>query len=418
MNKTLTVARYELVTTVMTFTFLFTVLGLPLISGLVYGGIAALNKDEVNAAEEILSVAVGESEPDQFREIPDGYVDQSGLIHALPASVGPGALRGFADEASARQALDRGQIRAYYLVPENYLSSGELVYVQSKFNPVSAYRQAQLMGWVLRVNLLGGDEQLAAQIESPMDLDLTILEPRSGWDESNPLGVLQPYLILVSFFMINTMSASSLLFSIRRERDNRSLEILISSLNSRQLLTGKLIGQGLASLLRTVMWAGTGYVFLKIGGRALQVPQEFQLQPLFLVWVLVFFLLGYALYASLMAGVGALAPYLREIQYATMFFFLPLMIPVFMFITFIQDPNGPWATGLSLFPLTAPIAMLARLASTNDVPVWQVFLSAGLLVMTAFLVLRATAGLFRAQILLAGETFSLRRLAAALGGRG
>jgi ABC-2 type transport system permease protein len=417
MNKTLTVVRYELRTTMMTFTFLFTVLGLPLISALVYSGLASLNHGEMGAAEEILAVAVGESEPDPFQEIPDGYVDQSGLIHALPTSIGPDVLRGFSDEASARRALERGEIRAYYLVPENYLASGELVYVQSKFNPVSAFQQAKLMGWILRVNLLGGNEQLAAQIEEPMDLEVTVLEPKSDRDESNLLVMLQPYLILVSFFLINMMSASSLLFSIRRERDNRALEILVSSLPSRQLLTGKLIGQGLASLLRTLMWMGTGYVFLKITGQAMDVPQEFQLQPVFLIWVLVFFFLGYMLYASLMAGLGALAPYLREVQYATMFFFLPMMIPVFMFLTFVRDPNGAWATGLSLFPLTAPAAMLARLASTNDVPVWQIWLSAGLLVLTALLVIRVTAGLFRAQILLAGETFNLRRLAAVLSGR-
>jgi len=418
MRKMLAVIRYESVTTVMTFTFLFTVFGLPLISALVYTGLATLNQEEVGAAEEILAVAVGESGPDPFQEIPDGYVDRSGLIHMLPASVGSDALRGFPDEDSARQALNLGEIRAYYLIPEDYLTSGELVYVQSKFNPVNAYRQAWLIGWVLKVNLLGGDEQLVAQIEEPMDLEVTVLEPTSGRDESDLLVVLQPYLILVSFFMINMMSASSLLFSIRKERNNRTLEVLVSSLHSRQLLTGKLIGQGLASLLRTLMWVGTGYAFLKITGRAMQVPQEFQLQPVFLIWAFVFFLLGYALYASLMAGVGALAPYLREVQYVTMFFFLPMMIPVFMFLTFVRDPNGPWATGLSLFPPTAPVAMLARLASTNDVPAWQLFLSAGLLVLTALLVIRVTASLFRAQILLAGETVNLRRLAAALAGQG
>ncbi len=86
----------------------------------------------------------------------------------------------------------------------------------------------------------------------------------------------------------------------------------------------------------------------------------------------------------------------------------PLIIPMFFMSFLIQYPNGVPAVILSLFPLTAPIAMLTRIA-TGSVPWWQPPLAAALMVGTAALVLRAVAGMFRAQILLSGQTFTTKR---------
>ena len=79
-------------------------------------------------------------------------------------------------------------------------------------------------------------------------------------------------------------------------------------------------------------------------------------------------------------------------------------------------PNGVLATFLSLFPLTAPVTMLTRLA-TVDVPPWQVILSLSLIIMTTLLILRLVARMFRAQVLLSGQPINIQRLFTALGAR-
>jgi ABC-2 type transport system permease protein len=117
-----------------------------------------------------------------------------------------------------------------------------------------------------------------------------------------------------------------------------------------------------------------------------------------------------------MASVGALVPNLREASQATIVVVLPMIIPLMLISILIQDPNGALAIGLSLFPLTAPVAMMTRLAA-GTVPVWQVALSALILLVTAVLIMRAVARMFRAQTLLTGQPFELRRLIAALAGR-
>jgi ABC-2 type transport system permease protein len=194
------------------------------------------------------------------------------------------------------------------------------------------------------------------------------------------------------------------------------VEILLSTITPRQLLSGKIVGLGLAGLLQTVVWIGTGYSLLRLSGRSFNLPPDFQLPPSILFWGLIFFLLGYGVYASLMASVGALVPNLREASQATIVVVLPMIIPLMLISILIQDPNGALSIGLSLFPLTAPVAMMTRLAA-GTVPAWQVALSALILLVTAVLIMRAVARMFRAQTLLTGQPFELRRLIAALAGR-
>jgi ABC-2 type transport system permease protein len=90
-----------------------------------------------------------------------------------------------------------------------------------------------------------------------------------------------------------------------------------------------------------------------------------------------------------------------------------MLLPLMLINLIIREPNGWVATFLSLFPLTSPVTMIARLVSTS-VPAWQLLLAVLLLVVSTYFVLRIVARLFRAQVLLSGQSFSLPRLWALL----
>ena len=125
---------------------------------------------------------------------------------------------------------------------------------------------------------------------------------------------------------------------------------------------------------------------------------------------------GYALYASFMAGAGALAPNLREASQVTFLVMVPMIIPLMMIGALSQNPDGALSVGLSLFPLTAPVAMMARMAAT-EVPLWQGGLSLGLVIVSAVLAVRWVGGLFRTQTLLSGQTFNVKLFLSALVGK-
>jgi ABC-2 type transport system permease protein len=133
------------------------------------------------------------------------------------------------------------------------------------------------------------------------------------------------------------------------------------------------------------------------------------LAPYILVWGVVYFLLGYAVYASLLGAVGAMLPNLRETSQATMVVILPMIIPLMFISVLIAQPNGILAIGLSLFPLTAPVTMMLRLTIIT-VPAWQLLLSVVILLLTAIFILRAAASMFRAQTMLSGHPLSLRNI--------
>jgi ABC-2 type transport system permease protein len=95
----------------------------------------------------------------------------------------------------------------------------------------------------------------------------------------------------------------------------------------------------------------------------------------------------------------------------------PLILPMVFVVSLIEDTHGALATGFSLFPLTAPVAMVTRLA-VGGVPLWQPVLSAALLLITAILTVRAVGAMFHAQTLLSGQSLSIRAYYRALLGRG
>jgi ABC-2 type transport system permease protein len=398
--KTLFVLRHELVTSFRRRSFQLAAFGIPLISALIFFGVSLLNRTAPDAVAEIINPGQPE------KSVPQGYVDLSGLIHTLPAALPEDALRAYNNEAAAKAALLSGEISAYYLIPDNYLESGQIGFVKDEFNPLNAFSQGSLINRVLQLNLLGGDTRLANLLTNPFALEVMILNPSSGLSQDNPLAFFVPYGVMFLYYMLILMSAGFLVSSLNKERESSVLEIMLVTLTPRQLLAGKFIGLGLLGLLVNVLWVGTGFGLMRLSGSTFQLPAEYQFQSYVLVWGVVYFLLGYAVYASLLGAVGALLPNLRETSQATMVVILPMILPLMFITLMIEQPNGLLAVGLSLFPLTSPVTMMLRLVLI-PVPAWQLFLSVVFLLLAAVIILRSVARMFRAQTLLSGQPLSL-----------
>jgi ABC-2 type transport system permease protein len=412
MNKILIVVKNEIITIISRLSFWLAALGIPLLGALIFGVVGIINRN-VAATQTVSQVFTGTQDVR-----PEGYVDLSGIIRKIPESVSPGMFVAYPDEASARKALAAREISAFYVVQNDYLQKGRITYVRPDFNPLaSSNKQTGIFTWLVQVNIAGGDWMFANLVNGPLKVDDTSLATVAAPDQNNPLALWTPYAITLLFTMLIMGSSSLLLNNISKEKENRIIEMLLTSITPRQLLTGKILGLGVVGLGQTIVWLGLSYTLLNLSGQTFHLPSEIHLPVSFLAWGLVFFLLGYAVYASLMAGLGALAPNLREASQATFVILLPMMIPLFLSSSvFMTDPNGPIATGLSLFPLSAPASMMARL-SVGGVAWWQPPLAAVLMAGTAFLIVRAVAGMFRAQALLSGQGFKLKTYLQALVGR-
>lgn len=410
MKKMLLVLKNEFITVVTRKSFILTLLLIPLTSFVVVTVLTGMQKkNEVDPG-----AALGNLFNPQVQPSLEGYVDFSGMMQVVP----PGyedLLSSYPTESDAINAIDTGAITAYYLIPQDYITTGELIYVRPDFNPLSKSAQSSPIHALVAYNLADQQLDLAYRLQDPLNVTEIDLSD-SQRDETNWLTFFMPYVITFLFYMVILMSSSLLLNSVTNEKTNRVIEILMTSISPRQMLTGKIIALGLVGLLQTVVWLGTGMLLLKISGRTFPLAAAIQLPGITMVWGILFFLLGYAVYASLMAGVGALVPNLREGSQLTTVVIMPMIVPLLLISTLLNTPDSPLAVFLSLFPFTSPVTMMLRITATS-VPIWQIGLAVILLAGTAWLLVRASAGLFKAQNLLAGQSLNFISFIRVLSGR-
>jgi len=402
MSKTLLVLKQEFQSTVKRKSFLITLFLLPVVGMLSMLVINVLQRSTGESAGSIVSNLFSPSVVPSL----EGFVDQSGLVKTIP----PGyeyRLKQFGTEADAKTALADKEITAYYVIAPNYLASGDLIYVRPDFNPMAGISQSSLIKALMAYALTDGNVNLAYRVQDPLNVQEVSTTNEVQRDVNNPLSFIIPYVVTFLFYIVILTSSSLMLNSITGEKQNRVMEILMTSVTPREMLSGKIIALGLTGLLQTVVWLGSGMLLLNLSGQTFALSAAFQLPVSLLLWGILFFVFGYAIYASLMAGLGALVPNLREASQATTVIVIPMVIPLVFINQLIQQPDSLLVVILSIFPLTSAPAMMARLANIQ-VPLWQILLSLALLALTAVFLIRAIAGLFRAQTLLSGNTFSMK----------
>ncbi len=426
MRKTFLVMRQELITTFRRLSYLLFAFGVPVLAVLILGGVKFIQGRSTENPEVDLSA------PSEYQPESEGFVDHSGIIQTISEDL-QGTLLPYETESQAKQALQAGEISAYYVIPADYVASGEVEYVYPDDKSFLSDGQSWVIKWTLNLNMLDGNLELADQIWNPIwNLQTRSIAPElqgaavSGEDCSRPgtacesveLVRMMPSM-LVALFFIAFMSSSSMLFnSIGAEKENRTIELLMLSINPRQLLAGKTLALGIAGLTQTMVWLGAIYVGFNLGGSTISLPENFTFPMGILAWSLVFFIGGFALYASLMAGAGALVPKMKEAGAASFVAMSPLFFGyVFGLMAPLADAaDSAFLVFLSIFPLTSPVVMVMRLTD-GLVPLWQLVLSVGLLFVTAYFALQMVAAMFHAQNLLSGQPFSVKRYLRAMAGR-
>ncbi|MDX1687362.1 MAG: ABC transporter permease [Candidatus Promineifilaceae bacterium] len=338
------------------------------------------------------------------------YVDQANLIERMPPGVPESLFQPMADLAAADGALAEGEIEAYYVIPPDYRETGNVRRISAEL-PAGPPETA-FFDLLLRANLVpDAAPETMARAQSPFQSAELPVEPVRGEEaeETGDAFNMMPFLVAMLVMIPLFTSGSYLLYSLAEEKSNRIMEILLVSLQPRSLLGGKLLGLGALTLVQYVIWIGLGGGALLILGQDLSaITNTINLAPLELVLVLVYALGGYGLYATLMAGLGALSPNMEATRSWVFVITLPMLIPIYLWMVLVNAPNGPLAVALSLIPFSAPIAMLMRM-TTTAVPTWQVIASVLLLAATAVFMVWLMSRLFRVQTLLSGEAFSLGR---------
>jgi ABC-2 type transport system permease protein len=373
---------------------------------------------------QFISMQAFVEEPDIFNSegqagppLAIGYVDQAGIIHNMPEGIPTELILQYPDETAAQLSMDAGQLSHYYVIDADYMATGKLLVVGKEFSPLGDITTMDLFQYIITYNLTG-NSTLAGLFNAPIKelnaYTLDIEQTGTVEEEDDATRFIVGFGVLFILFMILTMSSGFMLRSVSQEKENRTVEVLLVSIKARELILGKIAGLGLVALLQMAIWfGGSGLILHKsnplLKNLGIILTQGLSLPRGFVFWAVIYLLLGYILYASILGAIGALAPNTRETGQFTFIALLPLMIPMWLNSIFVQSPNGDLATILSLFPLTAPTSMLPRIASGN-VPIWQPVVSVLGLAVTTYLFVMLAARFFRADTLLSSASLNLKRL--------
>jgi ABC-2 type transport system permease protein len=343
---------------------------------------------------------------------PDGVVDLAGVFDGMTL---PDALVLVSGEARAAEMLRQGEIEAYIVVPGDYRETGTLRRISEGLpdtEPQTGVLQSALVTALLR----DWPPEVALRLAVPLAPDgLETAQLSTGQGQRTDPGLMP--LVLASLIMVPLFTGGGwLLRSLAEEKETRVMEVLLVSVRPVQLLTGKLLGVGGLIVLQYLAWVavfGGGSRLLGISSAS--VLQGLSLSGPLLAVLILLAVGGFVLYSALMAGLGAVTPDVHSSQSWVFIITLPMMVPFYLWMVLIENPAGALAVGLSLFPYSAPLAMLLRMM-VSDVPAWQLALSITLLVLTTAATIRLMSRLFKAQVLLSGEPLSWKRIVAALRG--
>lgn len=240
-----------------------------------------------------------------------------------------------------------------------------------------------------------------ARVERPHPRVLT----EEGERRSNRvLNQILPISFMVLLLISVLTSSSSLLTTTIEEKSNRIVELLLSALSSRQLMTGKILGQMAVGLVILVLYAGMGIAALA------SFTLTGLVDPVLLLFLLIFFVLSYFTVAALMAAVGSAVSELRDAQPLMTPIMTVFMVPWLLMVPISSHPNSLMAVVLSFIPPIGSFVTLLRMASNTPPPVWQVALAVAASAAGACASLWFAAKVFRVGVLMYGKPPTLRTL--------
>lgn len=397
LSKVWLIIRREYLYNLMRRSFLFTAFVLPLIIvGSMYLGFTVASPDE--------------DDLDEYERF--GYVDQSGVLADVPTEVDFERYQPFTDEAAARAAFDTRDIQGYFVVPADYLDSGRIVVYSEKSIPINLREEIDDFMLAGVAQAIPADLPLE-RLKSPLEKKIHILGEEGELDEEAAIARVLLPIVFTMLLVITVLTSSQFLMSgVVEEKENRISEVLLTSARPLELMVGKVVGLGGLALTQMLFTVLMGLTFGLATGR-LDILGEMNFQLTDVLVALVYFLLSFTLFASLMLGIGATVSAEQESRQIAAVFVIIAILPVYAIGAFFTNPTGPLPTGLSLFPLTAPVSVLL-LITMGELRDWQLALSLLITLLSIAVVIWAASRLFQRGILMYDQRLSLRQIAGIL----
>ena len=378
-----TVFKFETIRVLKKPTFWLMALGFPLMFAALYGIVFWSQSTTMQAAKEL-----------EKQEFSLAVTDDSKLVR--PELLMAAKTKTVESKEAGINEVKNGKIDAYIYFPKDISKQKVEVYGKDvglfqngKYGAVAQSLLSQSVASSVsqaQVAIL----QNKVQLSSTTYLD--------GKEHGGINEMIAPGLFLVIFFMLITFFGNQMLTSSTEEKENRTVEMLLTMVKTDTLITGKILSLmvlALIQMLVIILPVAAGYLAF---GSKLQLPNMdlslLVFDPVRIGLALVIFLASFMMFTGMLVTLGAMMPTAKE---ASQWFGLVIMLifgPFYGITAFVSFPDSPFVKFLSLFPFTAPIPLLLRNAVGN-LPAWEGLLGVALLIVAAVFVLWLAVRVFR-----------------------
>lgn len=291
-----------------------------------------------------------------------------------------------------------------------------------------------------KIKDLGLSDSQIDNLDKGFNLKLKNVVDQNSQDSDLNFGVKYGLSMVLMYviFMFIIIYGVRVMRSVLEEKNNRVVEIIISSVKPFDLMLGKIFGVTLVALTQFVVWItmsvsaalilNTGFNAisgnLPMGGAESEaISKGLDLKmlageishtllslnfPLIITVFILFFLIGYVFYSAMYAAIGSAVDNETETQQFTLFAILPLTIGMYGSITILNNPEGPLSFWLSMIPFTSPVAMIARIPF--GVPLWEIALSLVLLAVSAVGMVFIASKIYKVGVLMYGNKATLKEI--------
>ena len=256
---------------------------------------------------------------------------------------------------------------------------------------------------VLMRERLAHQGMVASDVDSlmqPVKVDTT----QAGKNADTTSSFVAIYVLFFLMYMVILLYGMNVARSIIEEKTSRVFEVLLATIKPEEMMAGKVIGVGSVGLTQVAVWLLTAVILTSssIVGALAGGNIHVSLNPMQIIFFVVYFLLGYLLYSSIAAALGAMVNSEQELQQLNMILVMPLAGCMFALAPVITNPNGPVARIISFIPFCTPLIMYLRISLATP-PAWEIALSIALMMVTIYAILWVASRIYRVGILMYGK---------------
>jgi ABC-2 type transport system permease protein len=313
-----------------------------------------------------------------------------------------------ADREALTQKVNQKQLDGFLWATPDAIAARKLDFVT---NDTASFIENGVLGQTvadaLRRHALKSKGLQPNDIESALQpIDVDPVSPK-GKNAPDPQKMFIATLVMVMvMYMTVLLYGINVMRSILEEKTSRIMEVMLSTATSREMMAGKIFGVGAVGLTQVGIWAAAAAAFAGYAVMASDMMKTVRavMNPMLLIYFVVFFLLGYVLYSTLCAAVGSMVNSEQEAQQMQFLVMMPMILAVIFITNIFTHPNSGIAIFGSLFPFTAPLVMFSRIVMQGgDTPVWQIGLSIVLMIATIYAMVWLCGRIYRVGILMYGK---------------